>query len=350
MAIALQGEVVVDGFYTSASSFVVTLPIGMTIGEVVVLDCIVGDLAKTFSATGWTVLHIGMSTSNRELIWRLIDGTEGTTVTVNVSTGTSSAHFSSFRLSGIDTTDPFNSDNSAYALSALTTTPSFAANFLTLDSGNGCLTHLSCEATRTVTGYDVGLLDEFVMSPGNISNHVYFDASIAGFGNPQYDFTLSDSRTYDMVLVELKTESDPSITCETGTTSLIGYNANLTIAAESEAGNAWFNSINWASPSFGALPWWNSAAAVLLQCNTGTTTSIGYPAILLKGGDLITLTAETGTTSLIGYDATFTITTPESVTEGGGGPDKSDSETNIDIYYANLKALELVINKYYELH
>jgi hypothetical protein len=323
---SVTGEVVIDGFFASASSFVVNLPLDMQIGEIVILDCVVGDLAKTFSATDWTVLHIGMSTSNRELIWRVVDGTEGTTVTVNVSSGTSSAHFVQFRMSGLDTTDPFNSNNAVYFLSALTTTPSFPVNTITVNSGNGCLVHLSCEATRTVTDYDVSTLDELSMSAGDISNHIYLDVTIPGFGNPQYDFTLADSRTYDMVLVELKEEADPSLTAESGAFVVTGFDANLGAPFLSEGGNAWFNSTNWGAPSFGdPSTWWNALPNFNLQLDTGLFTVTGFPATFVTTGEPVTIGCDTGTFTVTGFDAEFAITpvVPEEgdeITAGSGYP------------------------------
>lgn len=72
-----------------SSSYVVTLPT-YTAGDIVFIHLAntnrTGATDTTFSASGWTVLDVGRAHSNAfnrsAVLWRVMDGSEGTTVTV----------------------------------------------------------------------------------------------------------------------------------------------------------------------------------------------------------------------------------------------------------------------------
>lgn len=204
MAIAIEGTPAVDGYQSAAVSFTCNLPASIQAGELLIIDAICGDKNKWLDVSGWTTVQISHSTFSRNIIWKKAVGDEGASVTVDVmASGTADAHLSSFRMSGVDTTDPFNSNNSYDELLANTSTPTILANLLTITADSGILAGIACEASRAVSVYDADLDIEVVMSAGLISNHVYLDITEASTLNPAYDFTMSDSRAFDIDLIEL---------------------------------------------------------------------------------------------------------------------------------------------------
>jgi hypothetical protein len=191
-------------YFTAATSFVATAPSSSVSGEVIVFEVQLNENTKFASASGYTRIDIDKSTWETVYLWKAATGSDPGTVTINVEpSGTSTAHILAYRLQNVDTTDPFNSANFVEGTTANSSTPSIAANTITVGSGNGVLFTMGCEAIRTVTTADTDLtvIEEYAANASSF--HSYIDPAVAGTGNPAYDFTMSDARAYGYSMIEL---------------------------------------------------------------------------------------------------------------------------------------------------
>lgn len=205
----------INEYHIAATSHTVNLPTGILATEIIVVECYVGDGTKWASSSGYTAIVQDVGPAQRVYLYKQGTGSDPASITVNIETsGSSDMQALSYRLENVDTADPFNSDNLAWGTTADTSTPSIAADSITVGNGNGVLFSLSCEAVRTVTTPDGDLtLISSYAADGN-SVHSYIDPAVSGTGNPEYAFTMSSNRAYEWTMLELNPAAGGSITRE----------------------------------------------------------------------------------------------------------------------------------------
>jgi hypothetical protein len=85
---------------TAGTSHVVSLPTGISAGDLLLVLINKGSTAATFNAlTGWTELLDENLANGNAVLYRKADGTEGATITLTSSASTRSAH-TSYRITG----------------------------------------------------------------------------------------------------------------------------------------------------------------------------------------------------------------------------------------------------------
>ena len=206
---ALQGSTVSSGYLAAATTHSVTLPTGITAGELLCIYCLTNSQNRKGTATGYTAVDFTFetgSTTSHTLLWKAATGSESGNITITLDpAGSASLVAHAFRLSGVDTTDPFNTANYLELTEgASTATPSIAASTLTSTAGSGFLVALSCEANRDVVSFDADLDTEIGSTAAANSLHVFLDETEAGTVNPLYDFTMSSDRQFNEAIFELK--------------------------------------------------------------------------------------------------------------------------------------------------
>lgn len=209
-AIAIEGTAATTSETAAGTSHTVNLPSSIQANELLGGAVICDDVNKTLSATGWTFVESNSASSSSTSVgfmYRVADGAEGSTVTVTTS-ASCTVEAVVARFSGVGTTDPTGSDNfSNTSVGSVTSTFSISANTLTsLTSGDGVLVLVSAEASRTVSSADADLTSVGSVV-GNPTIHFYVDLDAGGTGNQQYDFTMSDTRDYDLSLMQWSTAS-----------------------------------------------------------------------------------------------------------------------------------------------
>lgn len=210
--IALEGSPSLNGYSAAATSHSVALPTGVTAGEFLGIVILSNESNRTPQATGYTFKSFSMSTDTSYImgvLWKEAGASESTPITVDFAEGGSGAIVStSFRLSGVDMTDPFNS-NTGIKIEEATASASHtvAADSITVTSGAGILLVMGCEFNRSVTAADADLDVTIGNTASTLSIHVYMDTEVSGTGNPQYDFTTNDTRRMGFNLFELKPAS-----------------------------------------------------------------------------------------------------------------------------------------------
>lgn len=93
---------------TSSTTHTVTLPSGITSGDLLVIFIRAGGNSVTINTpTGWTLLTSRSSSGRTSIFYRVADGTEGATRTITTSSSRFSAH-NSYRISGVNTSAPIS--------------------------------------------------------------------------------------------------------------------------------------------------------------------------------------------------------------------------------------------------
>lgn len=214
----ILGTPAVTGYSASATSHNVTLPSGITAGEMLCIPFLVNETNRTPQATGWSVASsiLAMDLSNRTgILYKEATGSEGASVSVTFAEGGSASIVAMAFRSDYDAADFLNSNAGYYQADATATaTPSIAAGALSLASGSGCLVLMGCEANRSVTASDADLDTTIGNTASTNSLHAYLDSEVIGAGNPQYEFTINSSRRMGFAVYELKSAAPagPSIT------------------------------------------------------------------------------------------------------------------------------------------
>jgi len=93
MAVALAGTAATTGTTAASTTHTVNLPASIVSGETLLMVCLVADINKYFTATGWTSEYTFNATGGGcalQLLSRVADGGEGSTVTLTVAPSGSS--------------------------------------------------------------------------------------------------------------------------------------------------------------------------------------------------------------------------------------------------------------------
>ena len=210
--VAVEGTAVTTSDYISSadSSFVTDLPTGATAGELIFITSYMNEQNKDLTAAGWTVIEVTTTTGTLGSIgyaWREVTGgnASDTTVTFTINSGSSLFKSTAVRLSGVNITSLNASQNWTDGdVGSSLTSFNIPANTLTsVDPGSAIALHIASEANRDVSSADGDLVTLDESASSGISLHSYVDEVAGGTGNPQYDFTMSDSRHYVYALLEI---------------------------------------------------------------------------------------------------------------------------------------------------
>lgn len=208
MAIALEGTPVITPHGAAATSAVLDLASGAQVGELAIVQFYSIEGNDEFNATGWTIVEAttGGSLGDTGFALREVteDNKDDTTMTLNVNSGSSAIKGIASRWSGVDISTLISSSNSELGnVGSSLSSFSIASGLITVASDSAILMNITCEAARNVSSADADL--DLVANSGASGNtlHSYVDIAAGGTGNPQYDFTMSDSRNYDYFLLEL---------------------------------------------------------------------------------------------------------------------------------------------------
>lgn len=148
---------------TSSLSGTVTLPTGIQIGDYLVIAAqLFSVTASVCSATGWTAAH---NSNDVSVLWRIADGTEGATVTINWTAGANRQNFFAYRITGAD-----NSQAPAVVSNALATNTSIPAPSLTPSWGSAdtlWMTFAAQSGANTVSAYPLTGNQVQVINSGN---------------------------------------------------------------------------------------------------------------------------------------------------------------------------------------
>lgn len=204
--IAVEGTPATTAETASGTSHTVNLPSSPQAGELLFMPISFDQENATFTLTDWSFIEGNSASSSTTSVgfgYKVATGSEGSTVSVGSNT-TGQLTACAVRLSGVDTGDPTNSDNFVNTnVGSTTSTFNIAADTITsLTSGDGVLVMVSAEANRSVSSADADLTSICNINAGS-SIHVYIDADTGGTGNVQYDFTMSDTRDYDLSLLQV---------------------------------------------------------------------------------------------------------------------------------------------------
>jgi hypothetical protein len=221
MPVSIPGTPVGTGNLGAATSHSITLPTGIVEGEVICVYVMLSQSNKGASITGYTSLDVIFPSpggSAHIMLTKVATVSEPASVTLNITpSGTAGLNGVAFRATGVDTADIFNSDNFTSLTTANTSTPSIPASTLTTVSTNGVITAISAEASRDVVSFDADLDLEIYSDAASNSFHAFIDYESGGVGNPQYDFTMSSAREYNISIFELKASAAATPTINTVT-------------------------------------------------------------------------------------------------------------------------------------
>ncbi|QQS39311.1 DUF2341 domain-containing protein [Candidatus Woesebacteria bacterium] len=92
---------------TSATTHTVSLPSGISSGDLLVIFFRTGATSTTHTLSGWNTLSTRDSTGRTTIFWKTAAGSEGATVDITTAAGRASAH-NSYRITGHDTSDPID--------------------------------------------------------------------------------------------------------------------------------------------------------------------------------------------------------------------------------------------------
>lgn len=193
----------------AASSHDIPLPTGIASGDLLCIVYSTGDTNRyLITPSGWDGEVHGNGGGTLKMTGRLhkiADGTEGATVTCSINTGTSGCAAVSFRATGFDAADPFNSDNHVFAEEATAENPwTVASGLLTgvSDSDSDIVLVGTASAARAITSQDSELTLIRSMTTGGSVHVLYEDAP--GSSNAAYSNQMSDSRQWVNLLFEIK--------------------------------------------------------------------------------------------------------------------------------------------------
>jgi len=207
MSLAFPGTAT-TGKTTSAATHVVNLPSSIVSGELLVVGYLVADAGRYLTVpSGWDgEYHADNATSGTiGYVYKDASGSEGSTETFTVNTGTTQVACVSFRVTGFATADPFNTDNNASDYHAIDTSAwPVSANVLTgvNNSDSNIILIGGAKAVRTISTQDSGQTLIASVNDG-YSVHVLREET-PGSGNSAYSNDMSDSRAWIAILLEIK--------------------------------------------------------------------------------------------------------------------------------------------------
>jgi hypothetical protein len=208
--ISLEGSAAVTNLTTNATTAVLNLPASIEVGELLIIQTMVFTSGITISATGWRA-ESGNDGISRSLgmLWKVADGSEGSTVTVTYSSGSREMNAVASRWKGVDLTDPAGGggsllSNKAVGITASSDPFTLAADTITsIDTNSLVLLHfgdISNNRTITTGDADLTLLGSATTSA---SIHGLYEAA-PGTGNAAYSIDMSAADTWSWCVFELK--------------------------------------------------------------------------------------------------------------------------------------------------
>ena len=201
------GTPVNGGYNAAATSHVINLPTGIQAGEIIRISYVLSETSripvisgytdKGFTATVDTSFRIG-------IMYKEATGSEGATETMTFSpAGSTALTYVVTRLEGYDASNFLNGNAGVLQEEpAAITNPTVLANAISISSGNSVQVLMACEANRSVSAYDTGLLTQVGTIASTNSLHDYIDEEVVGSGNPEYGFTINSTRR--MVFMPLR--------------------------------------------------------------------------------------------------------------------------------------------------
>jgi len=191
-----------------ATTHVANMPSGIVSGELVIAVAFITDPTRHLLApTGWDVgnyNNVDSTYRTFQYLFRIADGTEGATETFTYSASSDQASSVIFRVTGANTSDPFNTNNYVFQTDVSEATWTTDANSITgIDSSNNVILFAGgTGGVRTLTTPDTGQTLIASVNDGN-SIHVLYESS-PGSGNTAYSNEMSGGYTRHELLLEIK--------------------------------------------------------------------------------------------------------------------------------------------------
>jgi hypothetical protein len=209
-----------------------------------------------------------------------------------------------FYLKNIEATGTVVATDGADSLPTITLTASSAIT----DVSIGCLCSLNSDPAIS-SGTSVS--DSLLLGTINCSSDMY-EASAYDIltTTPTIEWTGVDDIRSAAAMAVFKGDASISytLTADSGSFFVTGFDATLSTGKNSEPGNAWFNGTTWASPSFGnPSTWWNAVGTVSLAVDSGAFFTTGFDATLTLGNPDASLVCEDGAFYTQGFAADLTV-------------------------------------------
>ena len=204
MAIAFNDTATTDK--ETALTLTVNLPANISAGDMLCVDWATeGGNRKLNPPSGWAGTYIAPAGTDfiSGVLWIEATGSEGSTLDFDVHRISDDTNQSGVvqavatRITGVDLTDPFDSDNDAAEYSTSQDPWTCTANTITgIGAGNMIMMASHCNANRALTTADAALTNTVSGVGGNGSIHVFADETPAGTGNAAYSNDMASAREH----------------------------------------------------------------------------------------------------------------------------------------------------------